>query len=139
MKTYQKKRVGDLFGFEKPIEEIAEEVPERGALRILDAIEFITEGQRNWYKGIALPFLVKHDENKNSKAWWDMHVKKLCDGLNLLKIEYKEWFDGTVTARLTTKGVGKKNMTDFIEEILAKSVEENWGLVSPDPSLRKNK
>lgn len=137
MPTYQKKRIGDQFGFEKPIEDIAAEVPEGGALKILDPVEYITDRQRRWYKGTALTHLVKHDENKNSKAWWDMRVKKLCDGLNLLKIEYKEWFDGTVTARLTTKDVGKKNMTQFIKEILAMSVEKNWGLVDPDPKLRK--
>ena len=41
--------------------------------------------------------------------------------------------------RVHRKGVGKKNMTNFIEEILAKSVEKNWGIAPPNPELRRKK
>ena len=123
--------------FEKPLKEILSELKPGGAIDILDPVKYVTAQQRKWYKGICLPWLVKHDENRESKAWWDMEVKKQCDGLNLLKMEYKEWFDGSVTARLTTKDVGKKKMTAFIEEILAMSVEKGWGIAPPDKDLRK--
>ena len=39
--------------------------------------------------------------------------------------------------RLTTKGVGKKNMRLFIDAILEKSDKEKWELKAPDKELRK--
>jgi hypothetical protein len=140
MSTYQVTSVGGMMTFEKPLKEILAELKPGGGIKILDPVEFVTDRQRRWYKGVCLPWLVKHEvinKNQESTAWWDMEVKKRCDGLNLLKLEYKEWFDGTVTSRLTTKDVGKKKMTAFIEEILAMSVEKNWGLAPPDKDLRK--
>ena len=132
--------VDELPCFEEPLDFIVGRMKMGWAMKILTPVEHITAQQRKWYKGICLPWLVNHEvinKNQESIAWWDMEVKKQCDGLNLLKMEYKEWFDGTVTARLTTKGVGKNNMKAFISEILAKSVEKNWGVTKPDKELRK--
>lgn len=50
------------------------------AVKVLSEVEYITERQRNWYKGICLPFLVENDENKETKDWWDRKVKKECAG-----------------------------------------------------------
>ncbi len=136
-KYYEPKVIVDgLPTFEVPLDDILREVKLGGALKVLTVVEYHTDRQRRWYKGVCLRWLVKHDENRESMAWWDREVKRLCDGLNLLKIQYISLDDGTVIARLTTVGVGKKNMTQFIKEILAKSVELNWGVAPPDPELR---
>ena len=123
--------------FEKPLKEIMAELNRNGGLQTLDPVDFITKQQRNWYKGVCLPFLAKHDENQETKVWWDTEVKKKCGGLDLLKPEYKEWADGNITSRLTTSGVGKKKMTQFIENILSKSLETGWCVPPPDSDLRK--
>lgn len=123
--------------FEKPLDEILAQLKQGGALKTLSPLEHHTDRQRRWYRGICLPWLVKHDENKESIAWWDREVKRFCDGLNLLKKEILLDEDGTSVGRLTIKEVGKKNMTAFINEILAKSVEKNWGVAPPDKELRK--
>lgn len=141
MPTYQKKRIGDLFGFEKPIEEIAAEVPEGGALKILDPIEYITDRQRRWYKGICLRDLVKNDENGETESWWDDEVKRECNGLGLLKQQiffYSDQMGNKIgIGRLTTRNVGKRNMTAFIEQILSVSLVKGWDIAPPDPDLRK--
>lgn len=135
--TYEPKLIIDgLPTFEIPLDDILRQVKLGGALRILSPLEYHTDRQRRWYKGVALPWLVKHDENRESTAWWDREVKRLCDGLNLLKVQYIMLADGDIISRLTTVDVGKKKMTMFINEILAKSVEKNWGLAPPDAELR---
>ncbi len=137
---YEAKIIDGQPAFEVPLTEILSEVKHGGALKVLSPLEYHTDRQRRWYRGVCLPWLAKHDENRESIAWWDMEVKRLCDGLNLLKKEIYiiESIDGQKIpiGRLTIKDVGKKNMTAFIEEILAKSVERNWGVAPPDPELR---
>ena len=39
--------------------------------------------------------------------------------------------------RLTTKGVGKRNMTNFIEEILSQAIHKGWPVSAPDSDLRR--
>lgn len=131
--------------FEKPLKEILAELTVGGALETLSPLKYITERQRRWYKGICLRDLVKNDENGETKAWWDIEVKSKCNGLAYLKkegLEVELKFGDEVTrvtiGRLTTKGVGKKNMTLFIEEILSKSMERGWNIGPPDPDLRKH-
>jgi len=107
----------------------------------LSHIKYITDRQRRWYKGVCLRDLVKNDENGETKGWWDTEVKKHCNGLALLKKEIFFIDDGSGgrigIGRLTTKGVGKRCMTAFIEEILSKSMARGWNIGSPDPDLRK--
>jgi len=128
--------------FEKPLDLILGDLKMGGAIKTFTPLEFHTDRQRRWYKGVCLPWLVKHDENQESSAWWDDEVKRLCNGLELLK---KEIFfmlsasgDKIPVGRLTTVGVGKRNMTSFIEEILAMSVTKGWGVAPPDADLRKD-
>jgi hypothetical protein len=132
--------VKTVFGkkptFEKPIDEILAECKLEGAIQILSPLEFITDRQRKWYKGVCLPFLAKNDENQETEIWWDTEVKKLCGGLAYLKKEIFFLDDGQSVGRLTTKDVGKKKMIKFINEIIAKSVEKGWGLAAPDKELR---
>ncbi len=138
-KTYEAIQIIDgQPTFKVPLDEILAQIEHGGALKILSPLEYHTDRQRKWYKGICLPWLVEQDKKHNheSKAWWDREVKKECDGLNLLKLQYSLLDDGSVAARLTTVGVGKRKMTAFINEILAKSVEKNWGIAPPDEELR---
>lgn len=142
MPTYEVQSIIDgQPTFEKPLNEILDELKIGGALRVLNSVEYITDQQRKWYKGVALPELVKNDENGETVGWWDTEVKKLCNGLALLKKEIFYFEDGLGnkigTGRLTTKGVGKKNMTLFIEEILSVAIVKGWSVSPPDPDLRK--
>ena len=127
--------------FEKPLKEILAELQMGGALKTLTQLEHITDRQRRWYKGVCLRDLVKNDENGETIGWWDTEVKKECKGLALLKKEIFFIDDGSGgrigIGRLTTKGVGKKNMTMFIEEILSQSMVKGWDVSPPDPELRK--
>jgi len=138
---YQKRRIGEFLGFEKDIEEIADEVPEGGALKVLTPLEYITDRQRRWYKGVCLPHLAKIDENGETESWWDDEVKRECNGLGLLKKEiyfYSDQMGNKIgIGRLTIKGVGKRNMTEFIEMILSVSLTKGWNVSPPDSDVRK--
>ena len=126
--------------FEKPLAKILAELQVGGALKTLTPLEHITDRQRRWYKGVCLRDLVKNDENGESVGWWDTEVKRECNGLAYLKKEIFFIDDGAGgrvgVGRLTTKGVGKKNMTLFIEEILSKAMVKGWPIGAPDPDLR---
>ena len=115
----------------------------RFGLKVMSEVEHITEQQRRWYKGIAIPHMVRNDENGETAEWWDTEIKSQCGGLQYLKkegivMEVKLGNEVTrvTIGRLTTKGVGKRNMTAFIEEILAKSIHNGWGISPPDKELR---
>ena len=127
--------------FEKPLNEILKDLSQGGALKTLTPLEYHTDRQRRWYKGICLPWLAKNDENGETEGWWDTEIKKECNGLALLKKEIQFFEDGLggkiPVGRLTTKGVSKKNMTAFIEEILSKSLSKGWQIAPPDSDLRK--
>lgn len=123
--------------FAIPLSEILSCLKIGGAIKILSPKEYITEGQRNWYKGVCLPALVKNDENGETLAWWDREIKSVCNGLEYLKKEWVFLEDGSFVARLTTRDVGRKNMRLFIEEILSKAVERGWPVSAPDPELRR--
>ena len=123
--------------FDVPIMDTLSKLPKGSAVKVLTPAEYITSRQRNWYKGICLKELVKNDENGETIGWWDTEVKKICRGQDYLKIDYHVMRDGSVIARLTTKGVGKNKMTLFIEEILSQSVEKGWCISPPNAELRK--
>ena len=145
MATHQVKSVVDgQPTFEKPLQEILAELDVGGAIKTLSPLEYITDRQRRWYKGVCLPALVKHDENGETAGWWDMEVKSKCNGLAYLKKEGVDFelklgdeVSRVTIGRLTTKGVGKRNMTLFIEEILSQAMQRGWLVSEPDPDLRK--
>ena len=112
------------------------------SLKKLTANETITDAQRRWYKGVCLRELVKNDENGETIGWWDWNVKRKCKGLAYLKkegvvIEVGGSFHELVDGRLTTTGVGIRNMTNFIEEILSQAMQRGWPVSAPDPELRR--
>ena len=77
MPTYEVKMITDDGPtFEKPLAEILSDLCVGGAIKTMTAVEFITDRQRRWYKGVCLPSLVKHDENGETEAWWDEKVKR---------------------------------------------------------------
>ena len=142
MPTHQVKTMVDgQPTFEKPLNAILGELQVGGAIKTLSPLEHHTDRQRRWYKGICLRDLVKNDENSETQGWWDTEVKKKCKGLDLLKKEIFFIDDSAGgrfgVGRLTIKGVGKRNMTLFIKEILSQSISRGWDIGPPDPDLRK--
>lgn len=121
--------------FKKTYGDIMMEVKPGGALQVLTPLEYHTHRQRAWYRGICLPGL--SDWNGDSVVKWDERLKKECHGKDLLKVEYWPLQDGTMLARLTIKNVGKRNMTQFIQEILNMALEKKWPITPPNPDLRK--
>lgn len=127
--------------FEKPLSEILGELEVGGAIKTLSPLEHHTDRQRRWYKGVCLPGLVEHDENGETVGWWDTEVKRRCNGLAYLKKEIffiDDAIGGRIgVGRLTIKGVGKKNMSLFMEDIIDKAPGFGWDVGPPDPDLRK--
>ena len=137
MKVFQVKSMVDGQPcFAVPLNDILATLKRNGALKVLSPLEYITDRQRRWYKGVCLPSLVANDENGETLGWWDVEVKRQCKGLDYLKKETHIYADGNMIGRLTTKDVGKKNMTLFIEEILSVSMVKGWPVSAPDADLR---
>ncbi len=135
MPTYQVKSIVDNQPtFEKPLNEILGDLKEGGAIVTLTPLEYHTDRQRRWYKGIALKGL--SDWSGETTEWWDRELKKHCFGAELLKRETWLTEKGQPVSRLTIVGVGKKNLTAYIENILSKAIEMDWPITPPDPELR---
>ena len=137
MSTYQVKQIiDDEPTFEKPLPEILAELKAGGALKVLSPIEYHTDRQHRWYKGICVAGL-SHWSGE-TKEWWDRELKKRCFGAELLKKE--SWLSdgGLRVSRLTTVGVGKKNFTQFIKNILSEAIKMDWPILEPDPELRSS-
>ncbi len=134
--------IDGLPTFKKHLKEILAELTVGGAIKTLTPLEHITDRQRRWYHGVCLRDLVRNDENGETKGWWDTELKRECNGLALLKKEIFFIDDGAGNrigvGRLTTKGVGKRNMTAYIEEILSQSMARGWNIGPPDKDLRKS-
>ncbi len=127
--------------FEKPLLEIFKGMNVGYAIKTMTPAEYITDRQRRWYKGVCLRDLARNDENGETVGWWDIEVKRLCKGLDYLNKEIffyeNESGEKIPQGRLTTVGVGVKNMTLFIEEILSVAIVKGWPIGAPDPDLRR--
>jgi len=121
--------------FEKPLNEILAELKIGGAIKTLSPLEYHTDRQRRWYKGICLRGL--SDWSGDTLSDWDLRLKVLCGGNELLKKETIYLGGGKTCIRPTIVGVSKKNLTQFIENILSKAVEMDWPVTAPNPDLRK--
>ncbi len=74
MSTYQVKLITDDGPtFQKPLSEILSECEQGGAIKVLKPIEFITQQQRAWFKGVLLPALAAH--SGDDKDWWETRLK----------------------------------------------------------------
>ena len=122
------------FAEKNTVEKIVSNLKVGGALQTLSPLEHHTDRQRRWYKGICLTGL--SDWSGDTKDEWDLKLKALCNGIELLKKETIYLGPGTECIRLTIVGVGKRNLTAFIENILSKSIEMDWPVTAPDPDLR---
>lgn len=128
--------------FEKPLDDILSDLKEGGAIKTLSALEYHTDRQRRWVKGVCLKRL--SDWSGDTPEEWDLRLKALCGGNELLNRETIYLGPGTTCKRLTIVGVGKKNLTAYIENILSKAIEMDWTdtegnpiVPPPDPDLRK--
>lgn len=136
MNTYQVKQIIDGQPcFEVPLNEILSHLVAGGALKVLTPLEYHSDAQRRWYRGICLAGL--SDWSGDTVDEWDMRLKALCNGNELLKKEKFYLGPKKYCHRLTIVGVGKKNMTSFIENILSKALEMDWPVTPPDKELRK--
>lgn len=121
--------------FEVPIGAILSDLKAGGALKTLTPVEYHTAQQRKWYRGICLRGL--SDWSGDTVDEWDHRLKMLCNGIELLKTEtFYHPSTGHVN-RLTIKGVCKKNLTQFIQNILSIAVTNDWPVTPPDENLRR--
>ena len=121
--------------FEKPLDEILGYLEVGGAIKTLSPLEHHTDRQRRWYKGICIKGL--SDWSGDTPSEWDLRLKAQCGGTELLKQELIYMGVGSSCTRLTIRGVGKRNLTAYIENVLSKSIEMNWPVTPPDRDLRK--
>ena len=128
--------IGGQPSFEKPLVEILSELKRGGAIKILSPLEYHTERQRRWYKGVCLRCL--SEWNGDTKDEWDLRLKAECNGNELLNRQTIYLGYNNTCARLTIEDVGKKRMTQFIENILSKAITENWPVEPPDEDLRRS-
>ena len=106
----------------------------RFAIKVMNEDEWITDRQRRWYKGICLKGL--SDWNGDTVDEWDYRLKTECGSEIFKMLEYE--FEGKRFFRpQSITSISKKNMTDFIENILSKSITMDWPVYPPDPDLRK--
>ena len=126
--------IDDQPCFEIPLDEILATLRMGGALEVLSPVKYHTARQRRWYKGVAIVKL--HLWNGDTMLEWDKRLKDECGGAELLKRE--KWLDedGVEKMRFTTVGVGKKNFTQFIQNILSTSIKKKWPCPAPNPDLR---
>ena len=138
MATYRVQQIIDNQPcFEKPLDEILADLKDGGALKTLTPQEYHTDQQRKWYKGICLRGL--SDWNGDTPDEWDLRLKAVCNGNELLKKQNIYLGEGQTCERLTIIGVGKKNLTRFIENIISLALKMDWPVTAPDPELREDK
>ena len=121
--------------FDRPLEDIFSRCEVGGALKVLSPLEYHTSRQRKWYRGVCLKGLSQW--SGDTEADWDLTLKAACGGNELLKHQQILLPDGQTVTRLTIQGVGKRNMTEFINNILSLAIEKNWPVTPPDAELRR--
>ena len=126
-----------------PLDTILGELQIGGALKTLTPLEYHTDRQRAWYRGVCLKALTEANIGY-TETEWDLMLKANCGGNELLthqEILLGHTPKGAPIAceRLSIVGVGKKNMTQFIENILQWAVDTGHADVvpPPDPELRR--
>jgi len=101
---------------------------------VLNEDEAITDRQRRWYKGVCLKEL--SGWNGETVDEWDYRLKTECGSEIFKMLEFD--YEGKKCFRpQSITSISKKNMTDFIENILSKSITMDWPVYPPDPDLRR--
>ena len=130
--------IDDQPCFAVPLAQILASCEAGGAVQILSPLEHHTSRQRAWYRGVCLRGL--SDWSGDTLEEWDYRLKVECGGDLLHKetIYFGTLSDGqkVTVERLTIVGVGKKNMTAYIERILEKAIEKDWPVTPPESELR---
>jgi len=135
MATYKVIRIVDgQPTFAVRLSEILTQLEVGGALKVLSPLEYHTDQQRKWYKGVCLKGL--SEWSGETPEEWDLRLKALCGGDELLHKETLHLGPGISLSRQTIVGVGKRNMTAFIENILSRAITMDWPVTPPDPELR---
>ena len=120
--------------FDKPLKELLDQCVPGGALQVLTPLEYITEQQRRYWKGVLLPALAK--DSGDSVESWETRLK--------MAVMPDEFAPRSVTVGKSeyyiipsiTK-LSKKKMNELIEGSVAQCHE--WGLMwvaLPDSELR---
>jgi len=107
---------------------------ESATVVVMDAEQEYTDRQRRWYKGVCLKGL--SEWNGESKDQWDARLKSIC-GSELFKFRAIEVDGKHVVVPDSISARSKRQMTEFIENILAKAIEMDWPVYPPDPDLRR--
>lgn len=121
--------------FETPLAEILSKLKPGGAIKILTPAEYITQGQRAWWKGVLLPSLAK--DTGDSIAYWETKLKLavLPDDFVPFYIPFGKQVM-PVMPSITILSMRKMNL--LIEGSVAQCHE--WGFMwvtLPDKDLRK--
>ncbi len=121
--------------FEIPVSEILAGLKLNGALKVLSPIEYHTDRQRRWWKGVLLPALAK--DTGDTITHWETRLK--------LAVLPDDFQPESVTVRKQTMvfipsitKLSKKKMNLLIEGSVAQCHE--WGFLwvtLPDSELRK--
>lgn len=141
MATYP---VIDIFDglptFEKPLNKILAELKLGGAIKTLSPIEYHTDQQRKWWKGVLLPALAR--DTGDSVEYWENTLKLavLPDDFRPCKISIGRKMYNSIPS-ITT--LSKKKMSMLIEGSVAHLRDEEiygdqflW-VTLPDRELRK--
>ncbi len=120
--------------FAVPMNLILAELEMGGALKILSPLEYLTDRQRRWWKGVLLPALAQ--DTGESVGMWEARLKMevMPDKFPPIYITVENRPIATV-ASITT--LGKRKMGELIEGSVAKLHE--WGftwVTLPDSELR---
>ena len=121
--------------FAEPLQDILAGCKMGWAIKILSPLEYHTDQQRKWYRGPCLHGLSQW--NGDTVDEWDMRLKDQCNGVELLKTQTIYLGPGSTCQRLTIQGVGKRNMTAFIEQIISLAIAMEWPVTPPDADLRR--
>lgn len=106
----------------------------RFAIKVMNEDEWITDRQRRWYKGICLKGL--SDWNGDTVDEWDYRLKVEC-GAEIFKMLNFQYGDLVYYRPQSITSKSKKQMTQYIENILSRAITEDWPVYPPDPDLRK--
>ena len=118
--------------FAKPLPEILSELRAGGALKVLSPIEYHTDRQRRWFKGILLKSL--SDDNGESTRQWE---SKLITAIFPEDVQYVSVNNQVFANIPSITRYGKKKMIQLIEESVPMCHEWGFAWVTyPDEELR---